>query len=51
MHRKIFFFIKSLLSSLLIIGNVFADEITIIPLKKPILGEAAQSIKIITRYS
>jgi len=41
MPRKIFF-IKSLLLSLVIIGNVFAAEITIIPLKKPILGEAAQ---------
>ena len=46
MPRKIFL-IKSLLLSLVIIGNVFAAEITIIPLKKPILGEAAQSIKII----
>ena len=27
-------------------GNVFADEITIIPLKKPILGEAVQRAKI-----
>ena len=46
MPRKIFF-IKSLLLSLAIIGNVFAAEITIIPLKKPILGEVAQSKKII----
>ena len=27
-------------------GNVFAAEITIIPLKKPVLGEAAQRAKI-----
>ena len=44
MPRKIFF-IKSLLLSLLIIGNVFAAEITIIPLKKPVLGEATQREK------
>ena len=46
MPRKIFFFIKSLLLSLVIIGNVFAAEITIIPLKKPVLGEVAQREKI-----
>ena len=46
MPRKIFFFIKSLLLSLIIIGNVFAAEISIIPLKKPILDEETQSIKI-----
>ena len=45
MPRKIIF-IKSLLLSLTIIGNVFAAEITIIPLKKPVLGEAAQRTKI-----
>ena len=27
-------------------GNVFASEVTIIPLKKPVLGEAAQRAKI-----
>ena len=46
MPRKIFFFIKSLLLSFIIIGNVFAAEISIIPLKKPILNEEAQSKKI-----
>ena len=46
MPRKIFFFIKSLLLSLILIANVFAAEISIIPLKKPVLGEAAQSKKI-----
>ena len=45
MPRKIFF-IKSLLLSLVIIGNVFAAEITIIPLKKPVLGEATQREKV-----
>ena len=47
MHRKIFFFIKSLLLSSIIIGNVFAAEISIIPLKKPVLDKKAQSAKII----
>ena len=46
MLRKIFFFIKSLLLSLIIIGNVFAAEISIIPLKKPFLNEEAQRAKI-----
>ena len=46
MLRKIFFFIKSLLLSSIIIGNVFAAEISIIPLKKPFLNEEAQSAKI-----
>ncbi len=46
MPRKIFFFIKSLLLSSIIIGNVFAAEISIIHLKKPILNEEAQSAKI-----
>ena len=46
MPRKIFFFIKSLLLSSIIIGNVFAAEIPIIPLKKPFLNEEAQSEKI-----
>ena len=46
MPRQIFFFIKSLLLSLIIIGNVFAAEISIIPLKKPILNEEAQNAKI-----
>ena len=46
MPRKIFFFIKSLLLSSIIIGNVFAAEISIIPLKKPFLNEEAQSTKI-----
>ena len=45
MPRKIIF-IKSLLLSLIIIGNVFAAEITIIPLKKPVLDEAVQRVKI-----
>ena len=46
MPRKIFFFIKSLLLSSIIIGNVFAAEISIIPLKKPILDKETQNEKI-----
>ncbi len=43
---KIFFFSNSLLLSLTIIGNLFAAEISIIPIKKPILDQEAQSTKI-----
>jgi len=46
MPRKIFFFIKSLLLSSIMIANVFATETSIIPLKKPILNKDAQSAKI-----
>ncbi|MDC1180936.1 lytic transglycosylase domain-containing protein [Candidatus Pelagibacter ubique] len=46
MPRKIIFFIKSLLLSLVIIGNIFAAEISIIPLKKPILNEEVKRQKI-----
>jgi soluble lytic murein transglycosylase len=46
MPRKIFFFIKSLLLSLIIMGNLFAIELSIIPLKKPILDKETQSTKI-----
>ncbi|MDA7477826.1 lytic transglycosylase domain-containing protein [Candidatus Pelagibacter ubique] len=46
MPRKIIFFIKSLLLSLVIIGNIFAAEISIIPLKKPILNEEVKREKI-----
>ena len=46
MPRKIIFFIRSLLLSLVIIGNVFAAEISIIPVKKPILNEEVKREKI-----
>ena len=46
MLRKIFFFLYLLLLSLIIIGNVFAAEISIIPLKKPTLSKGSQSQKI-----
>jgi soluble lytic murein transglycosylase len=46
MPRKIFFFIKSLLLSSIIIGNLYASEKSIIPLKKPILDKKIQNEKI-----
>ncbi|MDB0046342.1 lytic transglycosylase domain-containing protein [Candidatus Pelagibacter sp.] len=46
MHRKIFFFIKSLLLSSIIIGNSYTAEISIIPLKKPFLDKETRSEKI-----
>jgi len=45
MPRKIFFFIKSLLLSSIVMGNLYAAEISIIPLKKPILDKKTQSDK------
>ena len=47
MHRKIFFFIKLLLLTSIIIGNLYATEISIIPLKKPILDKEIQNEKIL----
>ena len=46
MPRKIFFFIKSLLLSSIIIGNLYAAEISIIPLKKPTLSKESLSQKV-----
>ena len=46
MPRKIIFFIRSLLLSLVITGNVLAAEISIIPVKKPILNEEVKREKI-----
>ena len=43
MPRNIFFFIKSLLLSSIVIGNLYAAEISIIPLKKPIFDNEASS--------
>jgi len=43
MRRKIFFFIKSLLLSSLIMGNLYGAEISIIPLKKPILDKETRN--------
>jgi soluble lytic murein transglycosylase len=39
MPRKIYFFIKSLLLSSIIIGSLYAADISIIPLKKPVLDK------------
>ena len=46
MLRKIFFFIKLLLLYSIIIGDSIAADISLIPLKKPILNKEAQSIRI-----
>ena len=47
MPRKIFFFITFIfLSSIIIIGNLFAAEISIIPLKKPILNKEIKNTKL-----
>jgi soluble lytic murein transglycosylase len=46
MHRNIIFFIKTLLLSIIIMGNLYAVEISIIPLKKPILDKKTQNEKI-----
>jgi len=46
MPRKIFFFIKSLLLSSIIMGSLYAVEVSIIPLKKPILDKETSSKKI-----
>ena len=46
MPRKIIFYIQSILLSSIILGNLYAAEISIIPLKKPILDKETQSQKI-----
>jgi len=46
MHRNISFFIKSLLLTLLLIGNSYSVELTIIPLKKPFLDKITEQQKI-----
>ena len=46
MPRKIFFFIKPLLLCSIIMGNLCAAEISIIPIKKPILDKKSQNEKI-----
>ena len=39
MHKNIIFFLKPLILILLFISNLYAEKITIIPLKKPILNK------------
>jgi soluble lytic murein transglycosylase len=46
MPRKIFFYIKTLFLSSVIMGNIFAAEISIIPIKKPILDKKTKDTKI-----
>jgi len=47
MHRTIFIFLKSLTLVLLFITNLYAEELTIIPLKKPILDKKTEQQKIV----
>ena len=46
MLRKIYFLTKLLSLTLIFTGNLFATEISIIPLKKPILDKEAKIAKI-----
>jgi len=46
MLRKIYFLTKLLSLTLIFTGNLFATEISIIPLKKPILSEETKTAKI-----
>ena len=46
MLRTIFIFFKSLTLILLFIGNLYAEELTIIPLKKPFLDKITERQKI-----
>ncbi|MDB2470910.1 lytic transglycosylase domain-containing protein [Candidatus Pelagibacter bacterium] len=46
MPRKIFFLTKVLLLTLIFASNLFATEISIIPLKKPILSQETKTAKI-----
>ena len=47
MLRNIYFFLKSLTLILLFISNLCAEELTIIPLKKPVLDKIIEQQKII----
>jgi len=47
MHRNIYFFIKSLILILVLITNLYAEEISIIPIKKPILDKTTKENKIV----
>jgi len=46
MHRKISFLIKTLIIILLLTSNNLATELTIIPLKKPILDKIIKAEKL-----
>jgi len=50
MLKNISFFIKLILLSLLFIGSSNAEELTIIPLKKPFLDKITKQKKIDPRY-
>ena len=46
MLRNIIFFLNSLTLIFLFISNLYADEITIIPLKKPVLNKIEKEQKL-----
>ena len=46
MHRTIVFFFKSIILILLLISNLYAEELTITPLKKPILDKITEERKL-----
>ena len=46
MHKIIFLFLKSLTLVLLFITNLYAEELTIIPIKKPVLDKVTEQQKI-----
>ena len=46
MHRNIFFFTKLLLIFLIFMSKLFALELTIIPIKKPILSKIIENQKL-----
>ena len=46
MHKIIFLFLKSLTLVLLFITNLYTEELTIIPIKKPVLDKVTEQQKI-----
>jgi len=46
MPRIIIFFLKSIILVLLLINNLYAEELTIIPLKKPVLDKIIEQQKL-----
>ena len=50
MRRYILFYIKLLLLTFLVVNNLYAVELSIIPLKKPILDEITKQNKITHEY-
>ena len=46
MTRNIFFFLKSISLVLILTANLYAEELTIIPIKKPILDKITKQQKL-----